>query len=253
MEKRSLIEMILEAIEELQTTLEERRTKQTENLMEGLPSEILQKIFEGFPPSHRFLATVCRKFNKGYEEYADRKGQHCNTFKCGIASASQMELLYMDGEFFSGKDFETAAEMGMLDLLKVVRERDINMEASYENYGFYVRGFYDVRGICNSAAKGGHLNVLKWAREEDVFDWRTCVMAAAGGHLEVLQWAHAQGCPWDWMTCASAAEGGHLEVLQWVRAQGCPWNECTCAWAAQRGHHEVLEWAVANGCPKYPD
>ncbi|CAN0500649.1 unnamed protein product, partial [Laminaria digitata] len=40
----------------------------------------------------------------------------------------------------------------------------------------------------------------------------TCAFAAAGGHLEVLKWARDRGCPWGEETCASAARGGRLEV-----------------------------------------
>ena len=58
--------------------------------------------------------------------------------------------------------------------------------------------------------------------------------AAKGGHLEVLKWARENGCPWDVGTCACAAEGGHLEVLKWARENGCPWNEGTCACARRR-------------------
>ena len=54
--------------------------------------------------------------------------------------------------------------------------------------------------------------------------------AAKGGHLEVLKWARANDCPWGALTCAWAAKCGHLEVLQWARENGCPWNEDTC-WA----------------------
>jgi hypothetical protein len=50
------------------------------------------------------------------------------------------------------------------------------------------------------------------------WDEGTCYWAAKGGHLEVLQWARASGCPWDANTCAWAARGGHLDVLQWARA-----------------------------------
>jgi len=37
-----------------------------------------------------------------------------------------------------------------------------------------------------------------------------CEGAARGGHLEVLQWARANGAPWDGWTCAKAAQGGTL-------------------------------------------
>jgi hypothetical protein len=56
-----------------------------------------------------------------------------------------------------------------------------------------------------------------------------CALAAFGGHLVVLRWArerHWCPCPWDESTCAAAAAGGHLDaVLQWVRDHGCPWNQ----------------------------
>ena len=69
-----------------------------------------------------------------------------------------------------------------------------------------------------------------------------------GGHLEVLRWAREHGCPWDDMTMQSAAVCGHLEVLQWAREHGCPWHadlenkdvDC-CTLAAQDGHLEVLK------------
>jgi hypothetical protein len=38
-----------------------------------------------------------------------------------------------------------------------------------------------------------------------------------GGHLEILKWARENGCPWNELTCASAARGGHLTVLKWAR------------------------------------
>jgi len=56
--------------------------------------------------------------------------------------------------------------------------------------------------------------------------------ALAVGHLDVLRWAREQHHPWDEETCAAAARGGHLEVLQWARRRGCPWGEGTCADAA---------------------
>ena len=89
------------------------------------------------------------------------------------------------------------------------------------------------RSLCQSAAGGGHLEVLQWARARG-FPWDkwTCAYAAGNGHLEVLQWARAHGCPWDKATCACAAENGHLKVLQYARAHGCDWDKHTCTEAA---------------------
>ncbi len=106
----------------------------------------------------------------------------------------------------------------------------------------------------NEAARGGHLKVLQWARNQ-YFPCNTreiCCLAARGGHLEVLQWATSLGFPCNALltvlTCAHAAGGGHLEVLQWLRSQGCRWNRLTCAFAAEGGHLEVLQWALSQDC-----
>ena len=52
-------------------------------------------------------------------------------------------------------------------------------------------------------------------------------MEARGGHLEALQWAHENDCPWDEVACMVAVSGGHLQVLQWLHANGCPWDTDT--------------------------
>ncbi len=136
---------------------------------------------------------------------------------------------------------------------------------------------WDMKKTCLSAAAGGHLDVLQWARQNGrpwststceraawaghlevlqlarrngcPWDEGTCWWAAHEGHLEVLQWLRQNGCPWDAKTCADAADGGHLDVLQWARENGCPWDETTCHWAAYEGHLEVLQWAHQSGCP----
>lgn len=133
------------------------------------------------------------------------------------------------------------------------------------------------RAHAQLAARGGHIDVLRWLRGRGCpWDEQTCEQAAAGGHLSLLQWARARGCPWNEWTCEAAAAGGHLDVLQWARARGCPWNRCTffaaarhgdlvvldflrreacpwdawtCAGAAQGGHLHVLKWLRRHGCP----
>ena len=104
-------------------------------------------------------------------------------------------------------------------------------------------------GTCEFAAEGGHLEVLQWAREHGCrWDAVTCRLAAKGGHQEMLQWAREHGCPWDSSTCHSAAADGQLETLKWAREHDCPWSWATCANAASSGHVEVLQWAREHGC-----
>ena len=75
-----------------------------------------------------------------------------------------------------------------------------------------------------------------------------CETAARGGHLEKLKELRANGCPWHEHTCNNAAEGGHLEVLRCARASGCPCNEeVLCSSSAIVGNLEVLRWVGADG------
>ena len=48
--------------------------------------------------------------------------------------------------------------------------------------------------------------------------------AAFCGHLDVLKWARENGCQWDSSTCRHAALNGHLDVLKWVWNNGCKWD-----------------------------
>jgi hypothetical protein len=81
------------------------------------------------------------------------------------------------------------------------------------------------------------------------FERGICNYAAEGGCLSLLKWARARGCHWNGWTCAKAAKNRHLAVLHWARFQGCPWDEDTCAGAAENGHLAVLKWARGMNCP----
>ena len=115
------------------------------------------------------------------------------------------------------------------------------------------------RHAWDTAVAGGHVAVLVWLMEHfrskqleasiGYATRTTCVMAAENGQLAVLQWAREMDCEWDAGTCGMAARGGHLAVLQWARANGCAWNSGTCIRAAQGGHLQVLQWARSNSCP----
>ena len=72
----------------------------------------------------------------------------------------------------------------------------------------------------------------KCAKDNKISRLIDCSMIALEGHLEVLKWARENGCEWDYLTCAYAAKNGHLEVLKWARENGCDWNSWTCAYAA---------------------
>ena len=85
------------------------------------------------------------------------------------------------------------------------------------------------------------------AKERCPWDEDTCAAAAEGGHLDILRWARQRKCKWDANTCLSSAAAGHLHVLQWARKNACPWDAAVAHEAARRGHTEIVVWAMANG------
>jgi len=105
---------------------------------------------------------------------------------------------------------------------------------------------------CCSAAENGHFHVLQWLRARDPpcpWDTRTCSRAGLVGHLDMLRWAKEQGAPMDVETVQLAAFGGKLEAIKYARSVGCPWDEITTSYAAAKGHLEVLEHLLDNGAP----
>ena len=70
------------------------------------------------------------------------------------------------------------------------------------------------------------MEVLKWLRSEGCpWDKYVCRGAARGGHLEILKWLRSQDppCPWHKIVCDIAAVRNHLDVLQWAIDNGCPY------------------------------
>ena len=152
----------------------------------------------------------------------------------------------------AGAGVAQAAGERVLPLGKVTRARGADAAASVARAemvrrvltGQALQAFE--RGMCNYAAEGGCLSVLKWARAAGCpwNEW-TCAKAAKNGHLAVLHWARFQRCPWDEDTCKKAAENGHLAVLKWARSINCPWNKKNCARAAKN----AMEWELQKVDP----
>lgn len=94
--------------------------------------------------------------------------------------------------------------------------------------------------------------MIKWA-EENGYSWDRyeCIRAAArGGHLEVMKWLRHTDLTeippwtlsylWDEDVCANAAKSGNLDLMRWLRDNGCPWDEDVCANAAGNGSLDFL-------------
>ena len=105
-----------------------------------------------------------------------------------------------------------------------------------------------------AAARGGHLEVLKWLKERNMPLWPDAVMAQAAGrgHLEVAKWLKEEGGSSIWnQPTLHAVQGGHLKVLKWLqeidKLHLNPSERGACLYAAMHGHLEVLQWLRENG------
>ena len=110
----------------------------------------------------------------------------------------------------------------------------------------------DGRASLTDASDDGTACDCDWVSSNVYSCYDCAALAARGGHLEVLKWLLEPAQIFDWddeWTCAKAAEGGQLEVLKWLRANGCQWDARTVEEATAAGHDDVLQWALANGCP----
>jgi hypothetical protein len=73
--------------------------------------------------------------------------------------------------------------------------------------------------------------------------YHSCAQAAGCGHLETLKWLRENLCPWNEVTCYMATRGGHLHTLAWAIENGCPWHGYEVFDAAlSRGMTEIVAW-----------
>ena len=189
--------MVAEATRGVETRARKRKRDldaQAGVAIPGLSFDVVVSIVEKHLPDPADLA-ILRAVSKGMRDAVDATGRKVEDF----------------GQY-------DAAERGYLSTLKCLRRRGV---------------LKDERLLCAAAARSGQLEALKALRAENFGTSGRAADAANGGHLEVLKWARENGCPWDERTCRGAAECGHLEVLKWARDNGCPWDENTCESAAR--------------------
>ena len=157
--------------------------------------------------------------------------------------------------YWSKKFNEAHTDLGVIKRVLDVAARQGYLQV-FEKYWSHVpkkrlSKLWD-KDTCRWAARGGHLDLVKWLQAKGCqWDSSTSNSAAFGGHLEVLQWIRSEDppCPWNSRVCRFAARQGHLEVLRWARSQRCPWDEEVPYAAAQGGHLKVLKWLIKEGCP----
>ena len=100
------------------------------------------------------------------------------------------------------------------------------------------------------AVATGNLALLRWLREEKMFEWDegTINIAAEIGHLHIVKYCMKQNCPFNELVCELAAGNGHLDILKYLHENAAPWDWRTYLCAAQNNHIDCLNYAKENGC-----
>jgi hypothetical protein len=81
---------------------------------------------------------------------------------------------------------------------------------------------------CTTAAKTGQFDVLKllynipivkdnyWNEKVNI-----CCGAAKGNHLDILKWLRLNNCPWDYRVCHISVKNGNNDLCIWAIKNGC--------------------------------
>jgi len=159
-----------------------------------------------------------------------------------MSSISTLEFAWENRSMWPRGCYETdfcekVAETDKLELLKWIRE-----EKKCE---------WD-RWTITPAARQGNLEMVKYCvANECPIDSEACAYAAQNGHLEILKYLREEAkAPWDYWTAAWAAQNGHLHILEYlVERKYDEYNEDACWFAANNGHldclkylHETAKW-----------
>jgi hypothetical protein len=137
---------------------------------------------------------------------------------------------------FNEDTCEAAAQGGHLELLEFIHKNG----CPWDNL------------TCAAAAKEGYFGILQWAYSNGcpLVGSEITECAAIGGHLEILKWARDYSFSWNSRVCTAAAEHGHFHVLKWAHQNGCPWDEFTWRAAFKKHHYyKCLKYVIENNCP----
>ena len=115
-------------------------------------------------------------------------------------------------------------------------------------------------GFTNILAANGHLEALKWARDEGVeLDPLICAAAARSGNLEILKFCKENGESFNYcLVSEKAVERGPLECVEYCHKNGAPWGKKTLNLAVYHclvppgtsPSPEILKYCLDNGAPE---
>ena len=201
---------------------------------------------------------------------SSRKGELKKRFRVReMSSISTLEVAWEKSLWPRGWD-ETSfcwrvAQTNKLELLKWAREEK---KCDWDTETFYsaaYRGNMEMvkycvanecpidEGACACAARNGHLEVLKYLREEAKapWNWYTATRAAENGHLHILEYlVERKYDEYDEYACAYAAINGYLDCLQYLHETAkAPWDSRAVRFAHENKHTECVQYLLDNNCP----
>ena len=161
-----------------------------------------------------------------------------------VAETNKLELLKWAREEkkceWDEDTINAAAERGNLEMVKycVANECPIDVFA------------------CADTALEGHLECLKYLREEVKAPWDfwTGTLAAQNGHLHILEYlVEREFDEYDEFSCESAAKFGHLDCLKYLHETAkAPWTSRAVRRAHENKHPECVQYLLYNDCPLPP-
>jgi len=158
-----------------------------------------------------------------------------------VAKTNKLELLKWAREEkkckWDDRTIDAAARQGNLEMVKycVANECPIDEDA------------------CAYAASNGHLECLKYLREEvkAPWDFLTSAWAAQNGHLHILEYlVERKYDQFNVHACWFAAENGHLDCLKYLHETAkAPWDYCAVRDAHKNNQPECVQYLLDNNCP----
>jgi hypothetical protein len=169
-------------------------------------------------------------------ERSTRKGELEKGFKVSeMSSILTLEVAWEHKSLWPSRWDETnfcwrVAETNKLELLKWAREEK---KCKWDS------------GTIDAAAEQGNLEMVKYCvANECPIDEFACAYAALKGHLEVLKYLREEvKAPWNSYTANGAAQNGHLHILEYlVERKYDQFVEDACWCAAKYGHLDCLKY-----------
>lgn len=106
-----------------------------------------------------------------------------------------------------------------------------------------------LKSLMERAIAGGSVDCVRWLVGRGmVLGWRACAIAAKHGHLDMLRYARENGARWDDVVCHAAVLHNRVDVLIYAHGEGLSIEHCPWSNAAREGWIALLAFAVAHGC-----